>query len=218
MPGKQQNYKIYISESVLILCRDPKEFSEVVPDEKRIITHYSGKTKSLFQYIDLLEKTPDRHSIILYTEDLDKLWADFGSITRRLVAAGGVVTNPLGEIIAIYRRGNWDLPKGKQDPGESIRDTAIREVEEEVGVSNLQIERHLGSTYHLYREKKGRVLKETVWYLIFTRPQKLIPQKAEKIEKAIWVRPAAFVTEYNPLFRSIREFLRHWLDSGFYPN
>lgn len=101
-------------------------------------------------------------------------------------AGGGVVFNNRNELLFIYRRKKWDLPKGKLDRGESIERCAIREVYEETGIRNLEIVRHLCFTYHLYLEN-DIILKETNWFLMFTEDNWLTPQKEEGIKKAVWV-------------------------------
>ena len=42
-----------------------------------------------------------------------------------IIAAGGIVTNPDNEVLFIFRRGKWDLAKGKLDEGESSGDFGI---------------------------------------------------------------------------------------------
>jgi 8-oxo-dGTP pyrophosphatase MutT (NUDIX family) len=49
-------------------------------------------------------------------------------------AGGGIVVNEQNEVLLIYRRGKWDLPKGKLDDGETIEECALREVKEETGL------------------------------------------------------------------------------------
>ena len=60
---------------------------------------------------------------------------------RRVIikAGGGLVKNEKGEVLFMFRKGKWDLPKGKLDPGETMDACAVREVMEETGVSGLSI-------------------------------------------------------------------------------
>ena len=66
-------------------------------------------------------------------------WEEFCSKLTLIKAAGGLVYNQENKLLMIFRNGKWDLPKGKLEEGESIENCAIREVEEECGISNLQI-------------------------------------------------------------------------------
>jgi 8-oxo-dGTP pyrophosphatase MutT (NUDIX family) len=59
-------------------------------------------------------------------------------------AAGGLVLNERGNLLMIFRRGKWDLPKGKRDAGESIETCAVREVEEETGLVGVQLLKPVG--------------------------------------------------------------------------
>ena len=93
-------------------------------------------------------------------------WENFISNFQLVVAAGGYVKNKSREILFIKRNGIWDLPKGKLENNESLFKCAEREVEEECGVSGLEIINELPSTYHCYQTKKGKwILKRTYWYL-----------------------------------------------------
>lgn len=106
-------------------------------------------------------------------------------------AAGGMVRNETGEVLFMFRRGKWDLPKGKLDPGETLEACALREVEEETGVVNLEIKKFLLVTEHLYQERGQSILKKSHWYLM-TCPseQKLVPQTEEDITELRWIGPA----------------------------
>jgi len=105
---------------------------------------------------------------------------------RLVKAGGGVVFNNQNELLFIYRKKKWDLPKGKMDRGETIERCAVREVFEETGLRNLEIVRKLCDTYHLYLDN-SMILKETAWYLMFSEHTRLRPQFEEGIKKAIWV-------------------------------
>ncbi|MEF2277865.1 NUDIX hydrolase [Deinococcus sp. YIM 134068] len=50
--------------------------------------------------------------------------------------AGGVVLDGLGRVLLVrYRSGAWAFPKGHVEPGETLEQTAVREVAEETGVT-----------------------------------------------------------------------------------
>lgn len=103
-------------------------------------------------------------------------------------AGGGLVKNEKGEILFMFRRGKWDLPKGKQDPGESLENCALREVEEETGVGSLTVQKFLLVTEHPYEEKGQLLLKETHWWLMTTNSQQpLVPQTEEDITELRWI-------------------------------
>jgi len=126
-------------------------------------------------------------------------------------AAGGVLFHPGGDVLMIYRRGTWDLPKGKIDAGEMTQDAALREVEEETGVRQLTIHRPLGTTYHVFhREPEQWILKPTYWFEMTTEnpEQALTPQLEEDIEKVEWVPRNQLSEKLRDSFGSIRELLK----------
>lgn len=159
----------------------------------------------------MLEKSDRYTSVYLFAEDYEKLLNDFHSLFKKIQAAGGIVHNSVGQLLVIYRRGSWDLPKGKIDPGESIEAAAIREVQEETGIQSLQLGQLLNKSYHTYRLPKGkRVLKETFWFEMSSEDQKLIPELEEDIEQAIWIDPTEFLTGDYPMYKTIRTLVEDW--------
>ncbi len=108
-----------------------------------------------------------------------------------VVAAGGYVIKDgkkEPEVLMIYRKGVWDLPKGKlDDNGESIEECALREVREEVGIKKLAMKRELGTTVHGYAGKTKFKVKTTFWYQMETSERKFTPQAEESIEKVKWM-------------------------------
>ena len=109
---------------------------------------------------------------------------------HKIIAAGGIVTNTEGNILMIFRRRKWDLPKGKLDKGETIAQCAVREVEEETGLKDILLGDFLLITEHQYQDPwlKTEVIKETHWYRMkITKEQKLIPQTDEDITDIRWV-------------------------------
>ena len=203
-------YKIYINETPLLLQDISARSKEKLDAEKVLQARYVGKQKSLFHYIDLLEKNPKVDEIRLLATDLEKLWEDFTDLYKIIKAAGGVVTNPKGEILFILRMGWWDLPKGKIEKGESIEDAALREVEEETGCSGLKLGRKLIETYHTYKTKKGkRILKKTYWFHMEAEKQDLVPQTEDNIELAEWMSTESFFQKDRVVYRNILDVLEN---------
>jgi 8-oxo-dGTP pyrophosphatase MutT (NUDIX family) len=107
-----------------------------------------------------------------------------------ILAAGGVVENEKGEILLIFRKKHWDLPKGKLDEGESIEECAVREVEEETGLQNVILGELIDTTKHQYEENGEQIIKRTAWYRMKgSSLDKLTPQTEEQIEDIRWVKP-----------------------------
>ena len=125
-------------------------------------------------------------------------------------AAGGLVTNPAGEILLMFRRGKWDLPKGKMDPGETPEDTALREVSEETGLHSIGITATLPDTWHAYSQDGRRILKRTHWYrMSFTGQELTVPQIEEDIIDIQWIRPEN-IARYLPYsYPNLRSVFRH---------
>lgn len=120
-------------------------------------------------------------------------WEEFASHYTRIYAAGGLIQKqPTEELLFIFRNQRWDLPKGKQEPGESIEQTALREVREECGIPQPQLGTWLCDTYHSYRVRETNFLKKTSWfnmYLSEEQTHNLVfqPQTEEGIEKVTWI-------------------------------
>ena len=122
-------------------------------------------------------------------------------------AAGGVVFNDYNQLLMIFRNGKWDLPKGKLENFESVEQAAIREVEEECGVSNLKIDIRLDETYHIYTLQDKDILKKTYWFKMYCDNQFLIPQMEEGISKACWVPKDEIVEKLSNSYANIKDLL-----------
>lgn len=124
-------------------------------------------------------------------------------------AAGGVVDKG-GKILLIYRKGRWDIPKGKLDKGEKKKACAVREVEEETGVK-VSIERKINATWHTYVNKKKYVLKKTHWYVMKCEDDScLAPQAEEDIEEARWMNLTELRAALYNSYRSIRVVIQEY--------
>ena len=113
---------------------------------------------------------------------------------EKVTAAGGVLLRPnktasFPEVLLIYRRGVWDLPKGKLEDDETIKKCALREVSEEVGLDTLpEMGIFLTKTYHEYQQEGTLFGKETHWFTMsLPKPvTTFYPEKEEGIERVTW--------------------------------
>ena len=142
---------------------------------------------------DLLKKMTIKKFIKIYSititlKDYSRVINKVKKMFKIIKAGGGVVKNNKEEILFIYRLKKWDLPKGKLDKGESIKQCAKREVEEETKVK-VKLEKKITSTWHTYTSKKKFILKKTTWYKMYSLDSsKIKPQKKENIEKVEWMK------------------------------
>ena len=133
-------------------------------------------------------------------------WDDFCAKYILIEAAGGLVYNSVNQVLMIFRNKKWDLPKGKIELGESIEECALREVEEECGISNLQIIGALKSTYHIYKLNGRSILKRTYWFKMNTNySNKLIPQIEEGITKVEWVNKEDISKKIENTYMNIKD-------------
>src|SRR5690606_40903800 len=123
----------------------------------------------------------------LYHKKEEKLLQHLFKKLPVVTAAGGMVFNDKKEILFIYRNNRWDLPKGKIEKGETLEESAIREVEEETGIQDLKITRYLQETYHVFKRKDKYKLKVTHWYEMHSNYDgELVPEITEGIKKVKW--------------------------------
>jgi len=179
--------KIYLNDKPLFLCdamdRSIRPF--IHHDDAVFIDELNAHTiKTMIHEI----QQPRVHAGIFQHADLEELKKTFFKKFALIQAAGGLVKNIEEKILMIFRRGKWDLPKGKLDKGEKIEDCAIREVKEETGLKNVKLNSPLLVTYHTYHEGTKFVLKESHWFsMTITGEQKLVPQTEEDIFDIKWI-------------------------------
>lgn len=109
---------------------------------------------------------------------------------KKIIAGGGLITNEDDAVLMIYRRGKWDLPKGKKEENETIEACALREITEETGLQNLLIEAEITVTVHEYIDPfSGEAIeKHTHWFKMQAgKKEKLVPQSIEDIVEVKWI-------------------------------
>ena len=133
-------------------------------------------------------------------------WDAFCANHTLIEAAGGLVYNNENQVLMIFRNGFWDLPKGKLESGESIQDCALREVEEECGVSNLEILSDPKITYHTYKMNGKAMLKRTYWFNMYTNYKGVpVPQLEEGITRVKWFSEQDLMLKIENSYMSIRD-------------
>ncbi len=200
--------KIYFNDTPLFLCNEID--ATIAPythhDDAVLIDELDGHTIKTMIHEMQLEKV---HAGIFIHPNLEELKTAFYKKFTIIKAGGGLVRNEHNEMLLIHRRGKWDLPKGKLDKGETIEACAIREVEEETGLQNVQLLSPLLVTYHTYHEGTKFILKESYWYTMqVSGKQQLIPQTEEDINAIKWVDEAAIEPYLNDSFPSVVDVLK----------
>lgn len=181
-----KEYKVYFNNSQLLISNQRRQMNE---NFTGILVEESEAENFLRHspvFFDGQTETP----YFIFCAEPQKLWNVFLSRVQLITAGGGIVFNENNELLLIHRRGKWDLPKGKIEPGEEISTGAIREVEEETAVKVARITALPILTYHAYMHKGKASLKETCWYPMQAQNGQfnLIPQTEEDIDQALWVK------------------------------
>ena len=132
-----------------------------------------------------------------------------------LLSAGGVLIALVGStpyIMVLHRRNpdEWRLPKGKLRPGETSRQAAVREVEEETGII-APARDLLGRTEYEYRdpETNQKVHKQVVFYLMPVAKPRTIDVEAQTFDAGLWV--SASEAQRRLTFAAERQIVREAL-------
>ena len=163
---------------------------------------------------EILKKLRKHKKINLFHSRKSDLLKIFKSKIKVIFASGGIVENSKKQILFIHRKGKWDLPKGKAEKNETIRETALREVTEETGIKRLRIRKFYTNTFHLVRNNGLYFLKETSWFLMYSDYEgKLIPQGEEGIKSVKWKNLKQVKKIKEKTFKNIKIILDEFLKS-----
>ena len=198
-------YSIYFNNRILRICN----ISESISYNSNATVLHSVNTKTLEELPGLMEKSENIKMLYIPIpgNQLESTLNTLCTTLTHINAAGGLVQNSAGEYLLIHRNGQWDLPKGKQEDGEDIAVTALREVEEECGISGLEQGELISITHHTYRMHGLHMLKHTYWYQMkYTGDcSVLTPQLEEGIQQCKWVPAAELPELLKDTYPSIRQ-------------
>ncbi|MBR6001825.1 MAG: NUDIX domain-containing protein [Bacteroidales bacterium] len=197
--------KIYFEKRCIIIC-SPGDESLADPNS---VEYHAPESIDFNTLTRMFELSDTLLRIYIPTADVESTYRSICACFKEVNAAGGLVSNRRGDFLLISRNGLWDLPKGHQEAGENIELTAIREVQEETGVEDLQIRRLICVTDHCYCRGGVWHLKHTWWYdMLYNDPTNLTPQREEDITKAAWVAKSSLPPFLTNTFPSIVEVFR----------
>lgn len=200
-----QRYQIFINEKPLRLLRPEK----TPPQKGRVVLHHKSAAE-LYPWLQKLENDTHLQAVYAICYRPAEVFEQLLLMLPSIDAAGGVVWQA-GKCLFIFRHKRWDLPKGKIEAGELPDLAALREVQEECGINQLELGDFLAHSYHTYRFQGELVLKRTHWYHMESAfDGTLVPQIEEGIEEVRWIAPEEFdQLVYPNTYLSIAELIRH---------
>jgi len=211
--SSQQMYKVFFNECLILLTLENNNL-RLGNIEEFVEIQCIGDFIALLKRLDKQKHVEQPIFKCLIEKDL---LAELLARLNQIPAAGGIVRNLTGEILFIRRLEKWDLPKGKIEDGETIAEAALREVEEECGISNLQIAKQLQSTFHIYRspylpESNNWVWKETYWFeMIYSGSEIPQPQIEEDITEIQWFPEERLDEVRQETYGNLKELLSTYL-------
>ena len=198
-------HKIYFEKRCLLIC-PPDE--QVLTNPNAMLVNINERSQ-VHDLINMFEVSDSLGLVYIPSEDTERTYRLICDEFKEVNAGGGLVRNRRGDYLLIKRNGLWDLPKGHQEDGEDIQVTALREVEEETGIPQLELGQLICVTDHCYRRNDIWHLKHTWWYeMLYCEPTDLTPQKEEDISKAAWVAKSSLPAFLTNTFPSIQEVFK----------
>jgi 8-oxo-dGTP pyrophosphatase MutT (NUDIX family) len=177
-------YKVHFENRFILLSPEPDRI------QKYGLFHKFHATSELYKLISEFQADNTIPSINIFGTDISHIWKIFRIYFTEVFAAGGLVKHTSGRYLFIEKKGKLDLPKGHIEPGEEAETCAIREVQEECGITGHLIVKPLGPSYHTYSWEGISYLKKTSWFLMEYGGEMVTdPQVEEGITKVEWLWP-----------------------------
>ncbi len=167
MRGARRRPNVRRSETAPSSIERPKKIPEALPLKSEKVTAATRLTARIF-------KKPVIQEVV------------------REPTAGGIVYRPSKdgkdiEILLIQdSKGRWTIPKGHIEPGETAKQTAIREISEEAGLFHIDVVMWLGKIHFQYRRVDKLVLMMTQIYLVRALDDQETPTKEQWMKGIQW--------------------------------
>jgi 8-oxo-dGTP pyrophosphatase MutT (NUDIX family) len=177
-------YKVHFENRFILISPEPDRL------QKYALFHKFYTTSELYKLISEFQENTSIQSMNVYGPNIKHIWKIFRIYFTEVGAAGGLVRHTSGRYLFIEKKGKLDLPKGHLEPGEEPEECALREVNEECGISGHSIVKPLEPSYHTYSWEGISYLKKTTWFLMkYDGVMITEPQISEGITKVEWLSP-----------------------------
>ena len=135
-------------------------------------------------------------------------------------SANVVVTDEDGRVLVIHRtdNGNWALPGGALDLGESLTQTAVREVKEETGI-DCEVTGLVGiytDPRHVILYTSNGEARQEFSVLFTARATGGEPTPSDESREVLWVTRDELAA-LEPMHRSMRLRIEHYLEGRSQP-
>ena len=136
---------------------------------------------------------------------------------KKKVACGWILRSPANRILLLQNsgRGDWGLPKGHMEKGESQMQTALRELHEETGIDENQI--HPDHDYkhtlnYSFRSKKGKAVNKDAVYFRAHCTEELAVTLSDEHTTYVWASlpQVIYNVSHNNLRHLILENMNTW--------
>jgi len=197
-------------------------FKGEIPEGKRFFIIVEDQARLLDEVLELQTHDVWRMLDVIITfvfnspSKVDQFVESFMDRFSNVDAAGGIVRNEKNELLVIFHRERWSLPKGGVEWLENPEDAAVREVMEETGIKELVVEDFIEHTFHTFRKNKKWLLKTTHWYMMKSdADQVLVPQAEENITDIRWVSEKQWQEIASEAYPQIRHLLERAFNSAY---
>jgi len=184
-------YKVFFNGRTIYLDDTLPDMTKVGRDYVCAFENITDLRPQLKQFLEPNKKG----NLYIFHDDQEALFKTFRQCFNNIDAAGGLVLNERGEILLIKR--------------ESPEQTALREVEEECGLTGLILQRFLIRTYHIYKLNNDLMLKKTEWFEMKYKGESApIPLAKEDISEVRWIKRVRLNEVYDNTYTSIIDVIK----------